>query len=126
MIPSPLVLALALTLSGGGGASWGSSSGGAGAQQVRDATAIARDAYTACLRRFMQRSLTERMAPAAFQTALPQQCGAEETAFRAVVVARETASGTAREQAEQYATEEVEDARSNFAQLFELNATPPS
>lgn len=96
----------------------------ASANAVQDATTASRNAYTSCLRAFMQRSLTERTALTAFEAALPQQCTAQEQAYRRALVARDSATGAARAQAEEDATLEIQDARENFKQLFEMNVTP--
>ena len=92
------------------------------ADLVQDRTIAARNAYTACLRRFMARSVEERATLAAFETALPQQCTTEEQAMRAAIIAREPAANRA--QAEEDATLEVQDARDNIKQVFDISITP--
>lgn len=94
------------------------------AQPGRDPTTFARDAYTACLRQFMQASLRERMAQAAFDAAIPQQCANELAAYRAAVITREVGFRTPRAEAEQTATQEVDDARANLRELYAMNSTP--
>ena len=93
------------------------------ALQANDPSAAARNAYTQCLRQFMQRSLNERMSPNDFRTALPQQCTQQEQAFRQALIAREATFRTPRAEAEETATMEVDDARSNFMELFD-NSQP--
>ena len=89
--------------------------------QANDPSASARNAYTHCLRQFMERSLNERISLSNFRTALAQQCTEQEQAFRQALIAREASFRTPRAEAEETATMEVDDARSNFIQLFENN-----
>ena len=91
------------------------------ALQANDPSASARNAYTRCLRQFMDRSLNERMSPTDFRAALPQQCTQQEQAFRQALIAREASFRTPRAEAEETATMEVDDARANFVELFENN-----
>ncbi len=91
------------------------------ALQVSDPSAAARNAYTHCLREFMDRSLSERVSINDFRTALPQQCAEQERAFREALIRREASFRTPRAEAEETATMEVDDARANFIQLFENN-----
>lgn len=95
--------------------------GDSGAVQGSDPSTAARNAYTHCLRQFMDRSLNDRMSLGDFRSALPQQCAEQEQAFRQALIAREASFRTPRAEAEEMATMEVEDARSNFLQLFENN-----
>lgn len=92
-----------------------------GAALQADPSTAARNAYTHCLREFMERSLQGRMSLADFRTAVPRQCAEQETAFRQALIAREASFRTPRAEAEETATMEVDDARSNFIQLFENN-----
>lgn len=92
-----------------------------GAALQADQSTAARNAYTHCLRQFMERSLQDRMSLADFRTAVPQQCAQQEQAFRQALIAREASFRTPRAEAEETATMEVDDARSNFIQLFENN-----
>ena len=89
-----------------------------------DATRTSREAYTRCLRAFMTRSVESRMAVDAFNTALGTSCAAEKTAFHGAVVRRETASRATRATAEQTATEEVNEATTNFRELYADAMTP--
>ena len=91
------------------------------ALQANDPSASARNAYTRCLRQFMDRSLNERMSPNDFRAALPQQCTQQEQAFRQALIAREASFRTPRAEAEETATMEVDDASANFMELFENN-----
>lgn len=96
---------------------------GSAALQVNDPSTAARNTYTACLRQFMQSSLNNRMSLNDFRTQLPQQCTQQEQAFREALIRREASFRTPRAEAEEMATMEVEDARSNFIQMFE-NSQP--
>ena len=91
--------------------------------QPADTTRTAREAYTGCLRGFVERSLNERMTAEAFQTAFPQACPQQEAAYRAAVIARESAMRATRANAAESADTEIEDARFNFRERFEM-ATP--
>ena len=108
-MPSVFIALLALT------------AGNGAAVQVNDPSATARNTYTHCLREFMQRSLNDRMSVNDFRAALPQQCTQQEQAFRQALVAREASFRTPRAEAEETATMEVDDARSNFIEMFENN-----
>lgn len=93
----------------------------AAAQQVRDAATTARDAYTACLREFMQASLRDRMAQDAFDAALPQQCAAQLSAFREALRAREVGFRTPAGEIDEILNQEVEDARANMRETYAMN-----
>jgi len=96
------------------------------AMQPADTTRAVREAYTRCLRVYVERSLTERMAPAAFATAYPQQCMTEQNAYRAAVIAREVAARSSRADAEESATMEIDDARLNFSERFDMAQPEPA
>jgi len=95
----------------------------AAAMQPADTTRTQREAYTGCLRGFVQSSLDQRMTAEAFQTAFPQACPQQEAAYRAAVIARESAMRATRANAAESANTEIEDARFNFRERFEM-ATP--
>lgn len=90
------------------------------AMQPADTTRAVRESYTRCLRTYVERSLTERMSPANFATAYPQQCMTEQNAYRAAVIAREVAARSSRADAEESATMEIDDARLNFSERFDM------
>ena len=90
------------------------------AMQPADTTRSTREAYTRCLRTYVERSLTERMTPANFATAYPQQCMTEQNAYRTAVIAREVAARSSRADAEESATMEIDDARLNFSERFDM------
>jgi hypothetical protein len=91
-----------------------------------DTTRSSREAFTACLRNFVDHSVGERMNLEAFRAAYPQQCAAQEIAFREAIIRRDTAMRATRASAQESAQLEVDDARTNFADRFEasLPATP--
>jgi hypothetical protein len=95
--------------------------GNGAALQTNDSSVAARNAYTHCLRQFMERSLDGRMSLNDFRASLPEQCAEQEQAFRRALIAREVSFRTPRAEAEETATMEVDDARANFIQLFENN-----
>jgi hypothetical protein len=98
----------------------------AAAGQASDTTRSAREAFTACLRTYVNRSLDANTPPATFETEYPQQCTAQEAAFREAVIRRDTAMRATRASAEESARLEIEDARANFSERFAAAATPPS
>lgn len=93
--------------------------------QPTDATRSAREAYTGCLRAYVQRSLESRMSPAEFGRAFPQQCTTQEAAFRAAVVRRELSSRMSQADAAESATLEIDEAKTNFRERFDM-AQPAS
>lgn len=94
--------------------------------QPADTTRASREAFTACLRGYIERAATAHTSAADFATAYPQQCTTQETAFRAAIVARERASRASQADAEESANLEIEDARTNFSERFAMSlpATP--
>lgn len=94
--------------------------------QPADTTRASREAYTACLRTYVEASLDSRMALEAFLAAYPQQCAAQESAYRAAVIAREIASRASRADAEESATMEIDDRRLNFRERFEMSLPEPA
>lgn len=94
--------------------------------QPADTTRAAREAFTGCLRGYVDRSVQARMPATEFTTAYPQQCSTQEQAYRAAVIARETASRVSRADAEESAGLEIDDARTNFRERYEMaQPTPP-
>ncbi len=96
----------------------------AAAQGMRDPTTAPRNAFTSCLRAFMEKSVTDRISIADFDSALPQQCADQERAFREAVVARERGFRTPAAEVEEIIGMELEDARTNIKQKFEMSTTP--
>jgi len=95
-----------------------------------DSIARARKAYSACLSGFMKKSLKDGAEDAAFENGLSPACAAQEQAFRAAVIAADTASGMKRAAAEANAGTEVEDILSNTKEMFKdykaTNTSPSS
>ena len=98
----------------------------AGAFQASDTTRTAREAFTACLRAYVDQSVRSGMNAATFEAEYPQQCSAQETAFREAVIRRDTAMRATRANAEESARLEIEDARANFSDRFAAATTPRS
>ncbi|SRR5690606_934128 len=96
----------------------------AGAGMQADTTRASREAFNQCLRQFLDRSIEDRMAADAFNSAFPRQCASEEAAYRAAILQRERAFGSTAADAEQAANEEIEDARANVRDQFEGASTP--
>ena len=98
----------------------------ASAAQASDTTRTAREAFTACLRTYVNHSIDARTPQATFDTEYPQQCSAQETAFRDAVIRRDMAMRSTRATAEESARLEIEDARANFSERFASAITPRS
>ena len=96
----------------------------AAAAQASDTTRTAREAFTACLRTFADRSSAAGMSLADFTTQYPQQCTTQETAYRDAIIRRDTAMRATRASAQEAADLEVEDARFNFRDRFEASLPP--
>ena len=94
------------------------------ATQATDTTRAAREAFTACLRTYVNQSIEAGRSVADFRAAYPQQCTAQQTAFHDAVLRRETSLRATRANAEQQANLEVEDARVNFSERFEMSMAP--
>ena len=95
----------------------------ASAAQASDTTRTAREAFTSCLRTYINRSIEARTEAAAFQTEYPQQCTAQETAFRDAIIRRDMAMRSTRNSAEESARLEIEDAV-RISQRFAAAMTP--
>lgn len=89
-----------------------------------DTTRSAREAFTGCLRTYMNHAIEAHTSAADFGTQYPQQCTAQETAYRTAVIARETAIRATRASAEQTAHDEIDEARTNFRERFEMAMDP--
>ena len=95
-------------------------------QGASDTTRAAREGYTGCLRGFVERAIEGSMTAEAFNTEYPRQCTAQEAAYRAAVISRETASRATRATAEQSATDAVDEAKLNFRERFEMELPAPA
>ena len=96
----------------------------ASAAQASDTTRAAREAFTACLRTYVNRSIEAGTTAEAFETEYPQQCAAQEAAYREAVIRRDMAMRATRAGAEDAARLEIEDARANFSDRFAAAMTP--
>lgn len=90
------------------------------AMQASDTTRASREAFTSCLNTFVTQAVRANKSQAEFDTAFPQACPAEQAAFRAAIIRRDTAMRATRASAEDAANLEVEDARFNFADRFAM------
>ena len=88
-----------------------------------DPTRGPRDAFTRCLFTFVDKAANDRTSAADFETRFPQQCQAEEQAFRAAI--RASASRMPAAEVEEMQKMEVEDSRMNAKARFE-DATNPA
>jgi hypothetical protein len=89
--------------------------------QASDTTRASREAFTGCLRAFVEASLRENKTQAAFDTEFPQACAPQQAAFRQAIIRRDTALRATRASAEDAANLEVEDARFNFSERFAMS-----
>ena len=94
--------------------------------QASDTTRASREAFQRCLGTFVDGAIRANKTLDAFNTEFPQACAAEEQAFRRAIIARDTANRATRAGAEDAANLEVEDARFNFNDRFQMAqpATP--
>ncbi|HEV2816061.1 MAG TPA: hypothetical protein VGW40_02400 [Allosphingosinicella sp.] len=98
----------------------------AAAMQASDTTRASREAFQRCLGTFVDGAIRANKTIEVFNTEFPQACAAEEQAFRRAIIARDTANRATRAGAEDAANLEVEDARFNFNDRFQMAqpATP--
>jgi hypothetical protein len=91
-----------------------------------DTTRASREAFTSCLSRFVDGAIRSNKPVGEFETEYPQACPAEQAAFRESIIRRDTAMRSTRATAEDSANLEVEDARYNFNERFQMAqpATP--
>ena len=94
------------------------------AMQVSDTTRPTREAFTHCLRVFVDNSTRDHKTLEQFNASYPQACATEQTAFRQAIIQRELGSHQSRTSAEESANSEVEDARANFNDLFQMSLPP--
>jgi hypothetical protein len=92
--------------------------------QASDTTRAARETFTHCLRQFVDGSTRDHKTLDQFNTAFPQACAGEQTAFRQAIIQRDMAMRSTRATAEESANLEVEDARANFNDLFQMSLPP--
>ena len=84
----------------------------------------ARQAYTSCLRAFMEKSVKEKMTVEAFTDAFAQQCVAQENAYRAAVRTFQSGLRVPAAEIDEIIKEEVDAARDNIKERFEMHMTP--
>ena len=84
-----------------------------------DTTRASREAFTRCLRQFVESSMQARKTQQQFDTEYAQACTTEQTAFREALIRRDMGMRATRASAEETANLEIEDARANLAGLFE-------
>ncbi len=92
--------------------------------QPTDTTRASREAFTACLRVYVDRATQNRMPQAEFTSGYPQQCTAQQTAYREAIIRREIASRSSRADAEESANLEIDDSRTNFRERYEMALVP--
>ena len=94
--------------------------------QPADTTRASREAFTGCLRAYVDHASSAHTSQADFTAAYPQQCATQQAAFRAAIISRERASRSTQAQADESANLEIEDARTNFSERFAMSlpATP--
>jgi hypothetical protein len=92
----------------------------AAAFQASDTTRAAREAFTGCLRQFVDASVQSNKAQAAFDSEFPTQCAAQQAAYRDAMIRRDIAARMARAAAEEAADLAIEDARVNFSERFAM------
>ena len=95
------------------------------AMQASDTTRAARETFTHCLRVFVDASTRDHKTLEQFNAAFPQACATEQTAFRQAIIQRDMASRSTRATAEDSANLEVEDARANFNDIFQMSIPTP-
>jgi hypothetical protein len=84
-----------------------------------DTTRASREAFTGCLRQFVNSSMTAHKTAEQFQSEYAHACAAEQTAYHEALVRREMGLRSTRASAEETANAEIEDARTNMAGIFE-------
>ncbi len=96
--------------------------------QPTDTTRASREAFTGCLRAYVDHAANAHTSQADFTAAYPQQCATQQAAFSAAIIARERASRASQANAQEAANLEIEDARTNFSERFAMSLppTPPA
>ncbi len=89
-----------------------------------DPTRAPRDAYTRCLRAFMEKSVADKMSLEAFTAAFPQQCTEQEQAYRAAVRAFQSGQRVSASDIDEILKDEVDGARENMKERFVTATTP--
>ena len=89
-----------------------------------DPTRAPREAYTRCLRAFVEKGVTDKMTVEAFTAALAQQCTEQENAYRSAVRSYQAGMKVPAAEIDEIIKEEVDGARDNMKQRFEMHLTP--
>jgi hypothetical protein len=92
--------------------------------QASDTTRAARETFTRCLRVYVDNSTRDHKTLDQFNAAFPQACATEQTAFRQAIIQRDMGTRSTRASAEESANLEVEDARANFNDIFQMSLPP--
>jgi hypothetical protein len=92
--------------------------------QATDTTRAARESFTHCLRAFVDASTHDHKTLDQFNAAFPQACAAQQTSFRQAIIQRDMGMRSTRATAEESANLEVEDARANFNDIFQMSLPP--
>ena len=74
-----------------------------------DTSRASREAFTNCLRQFVDRAAEDRMSPDTFRTQYPQQCTTQEAAFRQALTRANDAA---------MAADEIAYQRENLGEMF--------
>jgi hypothetical protein len=89
--------------------------------QASDTTRASREAFTRCLGHFVETASRASKTLDQFNAEFPQACAAEQASFRQAIIARDSASRATRAGADDAANLEVEDARANFSDRFQMS-----
>jgi hypothetical protein len=93
--------------------------------QASDTTRAARETFTHCLRAFVDASTRDHKTVEQFNAAYPQACPTEQNAFRQAIIQRDMATRSTRASAEESAHLEIDDARANFNDIFQMSLPAP-
>jgi hypothetical protein len=92
--------------------------------QASDTTRAAREGFTRCLSSFVETSVHANKTLDQFNADYPHACATQEAAFRQAIIQRDMSSRSTRAGAEDAANLEVEDARANFNDRFQMSLPP--
>ncbi len=92
-----------------------------------EAINTARQAYSSCLRQYLNTSMERNVTPDAFEQGIAGQCTDRGEAFRTALIDRDVLAGGGRATAEQDAQSTMEDLRLNFIEMYrdEMAAAAP-
>jgi hypothetical protein len=89
----------------------------AGAQA--DPISQPRKAYSTCVKKLMNSSLDQKLDAASFETALSSHCTSEKEGFRSAIIKQQLAMKASRKDAEQAATDWVDDQQLNAKEMYQ-------